>query len=148
MGGTIKFPHFFYFNHMFPQNEPLGDLIKCLLIHMKSIQIRMQYTTHQFKGDSKYRINQSINKVSSAIDGICSLSKNKDVITLIKKELEKTDLVYHMVLAEQLYDADEQTLMEVTDLIDNYLLEKAKKGDGKNNKVETGDSIKNNKGVY
>jgi hypothetical protein len=124
---------------MLPKNEPLGDLVKCLLIHMKSIQVRMQYTTHQFKGDSKYRINQCINKVSSAIDGICSLTKNEDVVRLVKKELEKADLVYHMVLAEQLYDADEETLREVTDLIDNYLLEKEKKKNGKD-KMGTGES--------
>jgi len=99
----------------------------------------MQYTTHQFKGDSKYRINQCINKVSSAIDGICSLTKNEDVVRLVKKELEKADLVYHMVLAEQLYDADEETLREVTDLIDNYLLEKEKKKNGKD-KMGTGES--------
>ncbi len=123
---------------MLPQNEPLGDLVKCLLIHMKSIQIRMQYTTHQFKGDSKYKINQCINKVSSAIDGICGLTKNEDVVRLIKKELEKADLVYHMVLAEQLYDANEETLREVTDLIDNYLLEKEKKKNSEN-KMGTGD---------
>lgn len=87
----------------------------------------MQYTTHQFKGDSKYRIKQSINKVESAIDDICSLTKNPDVSRRIKKELERADLVYHMVLAEQLYDINEETLREITDLIDNYFLEKAKK---------------------
>lgn len=87
----------------------------------------MQYTTHQFKGDSKYKIKQSINKVEAAIDNICSLTRDVDIARRIKKELERADLVYHMVLAEQLYDINEETLREITDLIDNYFLEKAKK---------------------
>jgi len=111
---------------MIKPDEPLGDLVKCLLIHMKSIQTRMEYSTHDFKGDSKYKINLCIKKVASAIDGICSLTKNQEVIRLVKKELEKADLVYHMVLAEQLYDANEETLKEVTDLIDDYFLQKEK----------------------
>ena len=97
---------------------------------MKSIHTRMDYSTHDFKGDSKYRIKAAIRKVESAIDDVCGLSRNPEVIRLVKKELEKVDLVYHMVLAEQLYDADEQTLIEVTDLIDNYLLEKRSRADG------------------
>lgn len=116
---------------MIKQNEPLGDVIRCLLIHMKCIQVRMAYTTHNFKGDSKYKINLSINKVESAIDSICNLTKNQEVVSMIKKELEGADLVYHMVLAEQLYNINEETLLEITDLIDDYLLKKAQSNESK-----------------
>lgn len=86
----------------------------------------MQYSTHNYKGDSKYKINTLINKVESAIDGVCNLTKNREVVQMIKDDLEKTDLVYHMVIAEQLYNINEETLREITDLIDDYLLQKVK----------------------
>lgn len=109
---------------MIKDNEPLGDLVRCLLIHMKCIEVRMKYSTHQFKGDSKYKIGGCINKVKKAIDGICDLANNPEAVRLIQRELERADLVYHMVLAEQMYNATEQTLREVTDLIDEYLIKK------------------------
>lgn len=114
---------------------------------MKCIQVRMQYATHHFKGDSKHRINLSINKVESAIDGICAMTRNHELVSMIKKSLDKADLVYHMVLAEQLYDVNEETLLEITDLIDEYLLKKSQENAQKDQMGE-GDSSKNTEGVF
>ena len=116
---------------MLEENEPLGDLVKCLLIHMKIIEIRMEFSTYQHKGHSKYKLNQSINKVKSAINDVCNLCSNKNIVTKIKNRLENVDLVYHMTLAEQLYDVNEETLKDITDLIDNYLLKKSQKNECK-----------------
>lgn len=131
---------------MLKPNEPLGDVVKCLLIHMKSIQVRMQYTTHMFKGDSKHKVNLCINKVEAAINGIIALANNPEMTLQIKKALDKADLVYHMVLAEQLYDINEETLVEITDLIDDYLLKKTKAYEEKE-QMGRGDSSQNQTGI-
>lgn len=91
---------------------------------MKSIQVRMLWSTHDFKGDSKQCINKAINKVKLAIDDVCNLTDNQEVIRTIKQELEKADLVYYMTLTEQLFDLPAEDLQEVTDLIDDYLKKK------------------------
>lgn len=131
---------------MIKNNEHIGDLIKCLLIHMKIIQVRMQCSTHLFKGDSKHKINQSVNKVELAINSICEMTKSPELVTMIKKSLDKVDLVYHMVLAEQLYDINEETLLEITDLIDDYLLKKSQKNEQKD-QMGNGDSSEHKEGL-
>jgi len=123
---------------MIEENEPLGNLVKCLLIHMKIIEIRMDFSTHAHKGHSKYKINQSVNKVKSAINDICNLCSNKEVVKKIKNRLENVDLVYHMTLAEQLYDVNEETLRDITDMIDDYLLKKLNSNECKENQMGEG----------
>lgn len=84
----------------------------------------MLWSTHDFKGDSKQRINKAINKVKLAIDDVCNLTDNQEVIRNIKKNLDKTDLVYYMTLTEQLFNLSEDDLEDVTNIIDEYLEKK------------------------
>lgn len=106
----------------------------------------MQCSTHLFKGDSKHKVNQSVNKVELAINSICEMTKSPELVTMIKKSLDKVDLVYHMVLAEQLYDINEETLLEITDLIDDYLLKKSQKNEQKD-QMGNEDSSKHKEGL-
>lgn len=109
---------------MVNNQESLGRLMRYLLYHMKSIEIRLLYSAHNFKGDSKYRLNQSVSKSRSAIDGMCDMFKDQELARRMKKHLESVDLVYYMTLTEQLFDLKEEDLQEITDMIDDYLLKK------------------------
>jgi hypothetical protein len=42
----------------------------------------------------------------------------------VKSELDKVDLVYVMVLTEQLFKLPKEDMEEVTELIDQYLIKK------------------------
>lgn len=112
---------------MVNNQETLGQLIQYLLYHMKSIEVRMDWSSHNFKGQSKHELSLAIGKVRTAIDVVCHMSKNKDLIHRIKKDLDKVDLVYYMTLTEQLFMLRAEELEEITDLIDTYLKQKALK---------------------
>lgn len=117
---------------MVNNQESLGQLIQYLLYHMKSIDVRLDWSSHNFKGQSKYELNLAVSKVRTAVDAICYMSKNKDLIHRIKKDLDKVDLVYYMTLTEQLFMLRTEELEEITDLIDTHLKQKAQKYEQEN----------------
>lgn len=109
---------------MVKSQERLGHLIRHLLYHIKSVEIRMLCSTTDFKGDSKHKLNQAINKTRLAIDSVCDMFNNQEVIVTLKKHLDEVDLVYYMTLTEQLFDLKREDLEEITDMIDEYLIKK------------------------
>ena len=62
--------------------------------------------------------------MSSAINTICELLPNSDAVVKVKKKLEEADMVYVMVLTEQLMRVKPSDMEEVVDLIDNFLISK------------------------
>lgn len=104
--------------------ESLGQLVQYLLYHLKSIEVRLDWSTFNFKRNEKREIQIAIKKAQMAVDTVISMCKNKEVIDSIKKDLEKVDLVYYMTLTEQLFTLNTETLEEVTNLIDDYLIQK------------------------
>lgn len=112
------------------RNESIGFLIRYILYHFKSIEERLKWSKaiHKFKQNDKHSINRGIVKVASGINELLNIiqRENPDLVSTIKQDVEKTDLVYYMTLTEQLFDLKSEDLDEITDLIDNYLKNKYK----------------------
>jgi hypothetical protein len=106
------------------QKDTVGELFMNVMQHMKCIEVRLAYAKAATSQKQKYALNNAVTKVNSAINHICDLLGNSDMTMAVKKDLEKVDLVYVMVLTEQLFKMTNDDLEKVTDMIDQYLNEK------------------------
>lgn len=107
--------------------DKAGRLLKYLLTHMKSIEVRMDWSKaiDKFHAGDKQKITGAINRVRLGINDILSIVKDPDVRYAIRKDLDEEErLVYYMTLTDQLFDLTEEDLYEVTEMIDAYLLKK------------------------
>jgi hypothetical protein len=105
-------------------NDTLGELYKNLLQHMKCIEVRLDYAKVVTSHKQKHTINIALTKMRSAIDNVCDILGDTNKILKVKKELDKADLVYIMLLTEQLFCIPPNDLEELTDLIEKHLNDK------------------------
>lgn len=95
-----------------------------LMQHLKCIEVRLDYAKAATSQKQKYAINNALQKTRSAINHICDLLGDSTQVLQVKSELEKADLVYIMVMTEQLFKLPAEDMEEVTELIDQYLIKK------------------------
>lgn len=106
------------------RRDTVGELFKNLLQHMKCIEVRLDYAKAATSQKQKYAIGVAVGKVKAAINTICDLLGDSNMVIQVKKELDKSDLVYVMLLTEQLSNVPAEDLEEVSEMIDNYLSKK------------------------
>lgn len=106
------------------KTDSIAQLFMTVLQHMKCIEVRMDYAKVNTTQKQKMVLANSIQKVRVAINDICSLLPDSDKVIQIKKELDKSNLVYVMVFTEQLMRAKEEDLEVLASMIENYLDEK------------------------
>jgi len=106
------------------KKETVGELVTNLMQHLKCIEIRLEYARASTSQKQKYAINNAVTKARSAINHICDLLGDSDQVLKIKSDLDKVDLVYVMVLTEQLFSLPVHMMEEVTEVIDKHLMEK------------------------
>lgn len=115
------------------RNESVGFLLRYILYHFKSIEERLNWSKaiHKFKQNDKHTINKAIQKVAAGINDLISIVHRESpaLVTAIKADVQKTELVYYMTLTEQLFDLREEDLDQITDMIDTYLKNKYYKND-------------------
>lgn len=104
--------------------DTMGGLFMNLMQHLKCIEVRLDYARAASSQKQKYAINNALNKARGAINAICDLLGDGAQVQMVKKELDKVDLVYIMLLTEQLFELKEEDMQEITELIDNYLKQK------------------------
>lgn len=104
--------------------QTVSQLFETVLQHAKCIEIRIDYARALSSQKQKYVLTQALNKAKLAIDSICSLLPDSDSILKVKKKLDESDMVYVMVLTEQLMRIRPADMEEVVDLIDNFLINK------------------------
>lgn len=92
-----------------------------ILQHMKCIETRLDFAKAITSQKQKYAISQAVVKTQSAINTICDLLGDSSMVMKIKKDLDKADLVYVMLLTEQLFTVPPEDLEEISGMIDNYL---------------------------
>jgi hypothetical protein len=102
----------------------VSQLFKTILQHMKCIQVRLEFGRMHTSQKQKMVLNQAIAKTEGAINHICALLPNSDAVMQIKKELDKTDLVYVMVYTEQLMRAKEEDYEPIATMIEEYIEKK------------------------
>ena len=106
------------------KKDTVGELFMNVMQHMKCIEIRMAYAKAATSQKQKSALSNAMTKVRLAINHICDLLGNSNMTMAVKNDLEKVDLVYIMVLTEQLFKLNNDDLEKITDMIDNYLNEK------------------------
>lgn len=114
--------------------DTIGELFMNIMQHMKCIEVRLDYAKAATTQKQKYAINGAVNKVKTAINHLCDLLPNSQAVMEVKKNLDKVDLVYVMVLTEQLFRMKAEDMEEVTELIDDYL--KKKYGDAADDNIK------------
>lgn len=106
------------------RKDTIGELFMNLMQHMKCIEVRLEYAKAVTSQKQKYAINNALQKTRAAINHVCDLLGDSTQVLKVKAELDKADLVYVMVLTEQLFTLPTQDMEEVTELIDQYLIKK------------------------
>lgn len=96
----------------------------CVLQHMKCIEVRLDYAAATTSQKQKYALGQAQRKVQVAINHLCDLLPDSDTIIKIKKDLDKTELVYVMLLTEKFSQLNAEELEEVDELLENFILNK------------------------
>jgi hypothetical protein len=107
--------------------ETVGKLFRYLLFHMKSVAVRLEWSTaiHEFRQQDKNTVNRSINKVNLALKDVLGICSNPDIGRQIQKELNNVDhLADFMALVEQTMELKDEDFKEVVDLIETYLQNK------------------------
>lgn len=107
--------------------QSAGQLFTCILQHLKCIEVRLEYAKATTSQKQKYALGNAATKVKIAIDHLCDLLPNSDAVLEVKKELDKANLVYVMLLTEQLSHLNDDDLEEVVELIENHINNKYKK---------------------
>lgn len=106
------------------KQETIKELFMNLMQHFKCIEIRLEYAKAITSQKQKYAINNALIKARGAINTICDLLGNSDQVLMVKKELENVNMVYVMLLTEQLCKIPGDDLEEVATIIDKYLIDK------------------------
>ena len=99
----------------------IGELFRCVMQHMKCIEIRLDFAKSLLSQKQKYTLAQSQKKVEVAINHLCDLLPNTDMILKVKKELDNSDLVYVMLLTEKFSQLTAEELEDVDELLENYI---------------------------
>lgn len=106
------------------KEQTIRELFMNLMQHLKCIEIRLEYAKAITSQKQKYAINLALTKARGAINNICDLLGSSDQVLQVKKELENVNLVYVMLLTEQLCKVASNDMEEVAEIIDKYLIDK------------------------
>jgi hypothetical protein len=106
------------------KKETIGELFMNVMQHMKCIEVRLDCAKALTSQKQKYAISQAVSKVQSGINTICDLLGDSGMVLKVKQDLDRADLVYVMLLTEQLVPLPAEDLEEITEIIDNYLIKK------------------------
>jgi hypothetical protein len=101
--------------------ETVGELFMCVMQHMKCIEVRLEFTKALLSQKQKYALAQSQKKVEVAINHLCGLLPDSDTVLKIKKDLDKSELVYVMLLTEKFSQLTAEELEEVDVLLESYI---------------------------
>lgn len=113
--------------------DTLGSFVKSLLTDYKLILIRERWFYHQhrpeIRHETKKAINDSLRQLEGALRTLLSIfDKFPEHKKRILKEVEELKLLEILILKEQLCAMSDETLGEVTEVIDQYLKKKEELG--------------------
>jgi hypothetical protein len=106
--------------------QSAGELFTCVLQHLKCIEVRLEYAKATTSQKQKFALGNAAKKVSVAINHLCDLLPSSDAVLEVKKELDKANLVYVMLLTEQLSRLSDDDLEDVIQIIETHINNKYK----------------------
>jgi hypothetical protein len=107
-------------------NDTIGELFMNVLQHMKCIEIRIDFAKNLTSQKQKYALDLSLKKIKSAIDNLCDLLGDSSMVLKVKKELDKSDMVYVMLLTEKFSNLTPDELEEIDEILEDYINKKHK----------------------
>jgi hypothetical protein len=99
----------------------VAQLFTTVLQHAKCIEVRIDYAKALTSQKQKYALAGAQSKINAAINHLCGLLPDSDTVLRVKKDLDRADLVYIMLITEQLMRVPPQDLEDVVDHIQNFL---------------------------
>lgn len=96
----------------------------CVLQHMKCIEVRMDVAKHLTSHKQKYALELARKKVEGGINAVCDLLKDSSMVVEIKKELDKINIMYVMLMTEKYSQLPVKDLEEIDNIIEDYLIKK------------------------
>jgi predicted ABC-type ATPase len=98
----------------------ISELFMCVLQHLKCIEVRIEAAKTATSHRQKQTLNKAYNSAQNSIEQICTLINNKESINEIKTFLSRSDLLYLMLITEQLFKFPPESLEEILDVIEKY----------------------------
>lgn len=105
------------------------QLFTTVLQHAKCIEVRIDYAKAITSQKQKYALQGAMTKINAAINNICHLLPDSDAVLRVKRELDKADLVYVMLITEQLMRLPSNDMEDLVELIQNFIDERYGKED-------------------
>lgn len=105
----------------------------CVMQHMKCIEVRLEFAKALTTQKQKYALSQAAKKTESAINTLCDLLPDSGAVLKVKKDLDKTDLVYVMLLTEKFSSLTQEELEEVDVMLESYIKNKRALNEAKKN---------------
>lgn len=105
------------------RNKTVGSLLSFLLQHMKCMESRIEFTKALTNKQEKYVLTTALNRINSGFNAIFSLIPDSTVAE-IKQKLERPDLVYMMVIMEEMMQIPVGDIEEVVELINDFIQKK------------------------
>lgn len=105
------------------RNKTVGSMLSFLLQHMKCMESRIEFTKVLTNKQEKYVLTTALSRINSGFNAIFSLIPKATVIE-IKQKLERPDLVYMMVIMEEMMQIPVGDIEEVVELINDFIHKK------------------------
>lgn len=105
------------------------QLFTTVLQHAKCIEVRIDYAKAITSQKQKYALQGAMNKVNAAINHICGLLPNSEAVLKVKKDLDRADLVYVMLITEQLMRLPQEDMEDLVEVIQKFIDERYGKED-------------------
>lgn len=99
----------------------ISQIFTTVLQHAKCIEIRLEYAKAVTNQKQKYVLSNALTKINHAINTICDLLPDSNAVLKVKKELDKADLVYVMLLTEQLAAVTAEDKEELVEYLQNFI---------------------------
>jgi hypothetical protein len=104
----------------------ISDLFACVLQHLKCIEIRIEASKSLTSKQQKYILGKALKAAQLAVNEVCSLMPDSKSVLTVKKYLDRADLVYLMLITEEVFRVPPDDVEEVVDMIQTFINNKYK----------------------
>jgi hypothetical protein len=107
------------------------DLFVHVLEHLRCIEIRIQAAKGITTKNQKHALGKALKNAQLAIDNVCGILPDTKSVVNVKNYLERADLVYLMLITEQVFRVPPEDVEIIVELIENHINTKYRNTDVK-----------------
>lgn len=102
----------------------ISNLFACVLEHLKCIELRIEAAKGLTSQKQKYALTKGLQAARSAINNICDLMPDTASVMEVKKHLDRPDLVYLMLITEEMFRLPPEDVEYVIETTRDYIEKK------------------------